>query len=70
MTAHLIGRLAVVLTRLAHRYGTHWYLSTGCLHGEHGYCQGKTGRAGTKTPASCKFCGAPCQCDCHGSDTE
>lgn len=70
MSARLIGRLAVALTRLAHRLGTHWYLSTGCLHSEHGYCQGKTGKAGAKTPAKCKFCGASCQCDCHGSDTE
>ncbi|MFJ7999006.1 hypothetical protein ACIQ7D_17920 [Streptomyces sp. NPDC096310] len=41
------------------------YLSTGCLHGEHAYCQGATGQAGTKTPAVCKFCAAPCRCDCH-----
>ncbi|MFJ3699548.1 hypothetical protein ACIPW9_36400 [Streptomyces sp. NPDC090052] len=43
----------------------HWYLSTGCLHGEHAYCQGETGQAGAKTPAQCKFCAAPCQCTCH-----
>jgi hypothetical protein len=54
--------------------GTHYYLSTGCLHGEttlpdgrtgHEYCQGETGACGQKTPAVCKFCKAPCRCDCH-----
>jgi hypothetical protein len=48
----------------------HEYLSTSCLHGEHGYCQSGTGSNGTtewaKTPASCKFCGASCICPCHG----
>lgn len=56
------------------RDGVHHYLSTGCLHGDtvlpdgrtgHQYCQGHTGNAGTKKPASCKFCQAPCQCPCH-----
>jgi hypothetical protein len=56
--------------------GTHWYLSTGCLHGDevlpdgrtgHEYCQGETGHCGTKAPAQCKFCpDEPCQCPCHG----
>lgn len=54
--------------------GTHVYLSTGCLHGDmrlpdgrtgHEYCQGETGAVGAKTPAVCKFCKAPCQCECH-----
>jgi hypothetical protein len=45
--------------------GPHRYLSTGCLHGEHGYCQSSTGLAGAKTPARCKFCKAPCLCPCH-----
>jgi hypothetical protein len=63
--ARLVGWAAVALTRLAHRLGTHVYLSTGCLHGQHGYCQGKTGLAGAKTPARCKFCKAPCTCRCH-----
>ncbi len=52
----------------------HDYLSTGCLHGDmvlpdgrtgHEYCRGGTGRAGAKTPAQCKFCCAPCRCECH-----
>lgn len=43
----------------------HEYLSTGCLHGDHAYCQGTTGAVGAKRPAECKFCGAPCICDCH-----
>lgn len=65
MTGSLIGRLAILLTRLAHRHGTHRYLSTGCLHGEHAYCQGNTGKAGAKKPASCKWCGTGCLCPCH-----
>jgi len=65
VTGRLIGRMAVFLTRLAHLYGTHRYLSTGCLHGDHGYCQGNTGKAGAKKPAVCKFCDAGCICPCH-----
>lgn len=45
--------------------GTHHYFSTGCLHGEHAYCQGGTGRVGAKKPSQCKFCAAPCRCECH-----
>ncbi|MFI0262523.1 hypothetical protein ACH4OW_26180 [Streptomyces sp. NPDC017056] len=45
--------------------GFHRYLSTGCLHGEHGYCQGTAGRAGAKAPAQCKFCTARCVYGCH-----
>lgn len=46
--------------------GPHRYLSTGCLHAEHGYCAGETrADGGTKVPASCKFCGAGCVCPCH-----
>lgn len=45
----------------------HDYLSTGCLHGNHGYCQSHTGLSGNKQPASCKFCHAPCQCTCHNT---
>jgi len=65
MPGHLIGRLAVALTRLAHRLGAHWYMSTSCLHGEHAYCQAKTGRVGAKAPGKCKFCDARCGCFCH-----
>ena len=43
----------------------HTYLSTGCFHGNHDYCQSMTGLNGSKRPASCKFCSAPCQCFCH-----
>ena len=43
----------------------HEYLSTGCLHGDHAYCQSKTGAAGPKTPGQCKFCATPCVCACH-----
>ena len=47
----------------------HAYLSTSCLHGEHGYCQSHTGLSGAKTPSQCKFCGSRCQCPCHRSTT-
>jgi hypothetical protein len=43
----------------------HVYLSTGCLHGRHDYCQNKHGQAGPKKPGVCKFCGAKCTCPCH-----
>lgn len=48
----------------------HRYLSTGCLHGHHAYCQGRTGQAGAKKPAACKFCAAPCRCACHTTAEE
>jgi hypothetical protein len=63
--------LAKTVMRLARATGnpppgqTHRYLSTGCLHGDHGYCQNNTGAAGSKIPAQCKFCAAPCVCSCH-----
>ncbi len=53
------------IKRMPQQGGTHEYLSTGCLHGEHGYCKGETGAVGAKRPAECKFCGARCICDCH-----
>jgi hypothetical protein len=68
VSGRLVGRLAAALTRLAYRLGAHAYLSTGCLHGEHAYCQGRTGQAGAKKPAECKFCEAPCTCTCHTTD--
>jgi hypothetical protein len=43
----------------------HDYLSTGCLHGEHAYCQSMTGTQGQKRPGRCKFCDARCSCPCH-----
>ncbi len=44
----------------------HVYLSTGCLHGRHDYCQSPDRADGsTKEPACCKFCQAPCICECH-----
>lgn len=58
--------LAATLARLAHRIaGGHVYLSTGCLHDEHEYCQKHAGLSGAKAPAQCKFCSAPCICPCH-----
>lgn len=32
----------------------HQYLSTACLHGRHDDCR-----------LTCKWCPAPCLCDCH-----
>jgi hypothetical protein len=48
----------------------HKYLSTGCFHENHAYCQSNTGANGAKVPATCKFCAAPCICicHCHGAD--
>lgn len=43
----------------------HLYLSTACHHGEHAYCAAMTGYQGAKRPAQCKFCRAPCICECH-----
>lgn len=59
----------------------HYYISTGCLHGDHDYCtepvvtrDGKWERLGPsyssdlgepKQPATCKFCDVPCRCECH-----
>lgn len=43
----------------------HHYLSTGCLHDHHAYCQGAEGAVGAKSPAQCKWCAAPCRCACH-----
>jgi hypothetical protein len=45
----------------------HVYLSTGCLHGHHRYCQSMVGAQGDKRPGQCKFCDARCICPCHQS---
>ncbi|MDX3714400.1 hypothetical protein PV733_36845 [Streptomyces europaeiscabiei] len=45
--------------------GVHRYLSTGCLHGDHAYCQNMTGLNGSKRPGECKHCQARCICGCH-----
>lgn len=47
----------------------HHYLSTGCFHGKHDYCNSMTGYQGAKRPARCKFCDAKCLCACHDTDT-
>lgn len=55
-----------VVCELPLRDVVHDYLSTACLHGEHGYCQGAARLAGgSKSPGCCTFCGAPCRCSCH-----
>lgn len=52
----------------------HVYLSTGCVHENdvypdgrtgHEYCESETGVCGQKTPGCCKGCGAPCTCPNH-----
>jgi hypothetical protein len=43
----------------------HVYLSTGCLHDKHRYCQSMTGMNGEKRPGKCKFCEVQCICGCH-----
>jgi hypothetical protein len=43
----------------------HEYLSTGCLHDQHDYCQSMTGYQGQKRPGQCKFCDAVCSGTCH-----
>lgn len=44
----------------------HQYLSTGCLHGRHDYCQSPSREDGyEKRPAQCKWCTAACECPCH-----
>ncbi len=45
--------------------GRHVYLSTGCLTGDHRYCQAPTGFAGVKQGSQAKFTNAPCVCSCH-----
>jgi hypothetical protein len=47
----------------------HYYLSTGCLHGRHDYCNAMKGLDGAKAPAQCKFCRAHCRCPCHRSQS-
>ena len=74
------GPIGAALQAAAERdAGVHRYLSTGCLHGDmllpdgrtgHQYCQGDTGHAGSKTPAQCKFCEAPCICPCHAKEPQ
>lgn len=42
--------------------GTHIYMSTSCLHGEHEHCKAMVGTTGEKRPGSCKWCDAVCRC--------
>lgn len=48
----------------------HVYLSTGCWHGDHAYCQSMTGLNGAKRPGECKFCQASCRCECHTGEEQ
>lgn len=45
--------------------GRHVYLSTGCLHGDCGYCAAAAGKTGTKRPGECKWGDARCIHRCH-----
>ncbi|MDX3549719.1 hypothetical protein PV729_45370 [Streptomyces europaeiscabiei] len=54
----------------AEQQGVHRYLSTGCLHGDHAYCQAMTGLNGAKRPGECKFCQASCRCGCHTDEEQ
>jgi hypothetical protein len=61
--ARWLALQAGVLTALT---GRHRYLSTGCLHGDHLYCNAMTGMAGAKRPGRCKGCDdGRCICPCH-----
>ena len=54
-----------VLDTDPYREPEHQYLSTGCRHDNHLYCQSMTGQHGEKRPGRCKFCEALCVCPCH-----
>lgn len=46
--------------------GSHRYLSTSCLHGDHGHCGGALNHEGeAKVPTACKRCDSTCVCPCH-----
>ncbi len=60
--------VAYLRARLTRR--GHIYLSTGCRHGDHAYCQSMTGLNGAKRPGECKHCQARCVCPCHQRATE
>ena len=62
-TRQAIAYLRARLTRRGHVY-----LSTGCRHGDHDYCNAMTGLNGSKRPGRCKHCGALCVCGCHARD--
>ncbi len=49
--------------------GSHWYLSTSCLHGKHDHCQSTVNiQGGMKSPATCKWCPSSCVCSCHAEE--
>jgi uncharacterized protein YfaP (DUF2135 family) len=76
MTEHAIWAVGQMRRRrneahVVQQDGEHIYLSTACLHGQHGYCKADTtGTGGPKIAARCKFCPAGCVCDCHEEETE
>lgn len=64
LTAAVLG----VLGQERPEPGVHIYLSTGCWHGDHAYCQAMTGLNGAKRPGECKKCAAKCVCGCHTAE--
>lgn len=68
--AELPDRAGPATAQATEPAGVHRYLSTGCWHGDHAYCQSMTGLNGAKRPASCKFCQAACRCGCHDGEAE
>lgn len=63
---HHLGNVSVVAED---RTEKHVYLSTGCLHDNHEYCQSMTGIQGSKRGGKCKHCDAQCVCTCHTEET-
>lgn len=49
----------------------HTYVSTACLHGEHGQCGTMQHDRGEPGPPRCKFCPAVCACPvCNHADRD
>lgn len=71
--AYIADLVDIVLTAIGVTFGPydeHIYMSTSCLHGNHGYCQSNTGLCGNKAPAQCKTCAARCICKCHSGGAQ
>lgn len=71
----LVAALAARTPQPPERTDEHVYLSTSCLHFDHGYCGDSEGydAAGDpfpKRPGQCKWCCSPCVCECHVKPSE
>ena len=64
----VLAELDRLYAQVMEHQGFHIYLSTACLHGNHGYCAAMVGQQGEKRSAQCKFCPAQCVCSCHKED--